>query len=1007
MFYQIFIHEIDKIDEKTEENDVRLNLYIKKNPPIYFIFDDQDKRKRFKKDLSYFKHLYKKFLNYHFPSSNVELKKSVDVTWMIRREIEYANWDKIELDQIDLKYLLKDKKMIKLFEQNSKESLKNRFLCNYASIKVTKRTPNAIKTIEKEGQTGFFEKTFERLDFGLKSLLILIGDIPITDLDEKLLTIDNLVLQQHNLPDWMDFYTLYVFNDFEGIGDVKTYDHAFDLRTIRQIYPRPDQKSFIVELNKYFIEISSNEYWKIFIWFKAIKISHEHSLEVKRSTNKAIKINVHVLLRHSLFNRPKQIQKEIEKMLAEVNPKERFSSFQKKIAATFLKIDFMFDAFYSKVMVNYSLIKACMISIHILIVKRMKKFWDLNKTKLGAYENLTFASLAVTYKEIVTSWGLIENELECFVKPTIVNFIGSTFQNIKKVIAGILMRAETEYEMIGDKIYSPGSESLINLCTETFEHYTSVPCEEACRYLLTIISRMLSIYERFLVDIIDTEDNEEMLAGHMNGVGKFLIKFRGFIKMVVSKTNHKYTYKNICEWVNDQKIIKSFTRIMIVIENKMLVRLCENLDNSINRKKDFMQFNCKNFLEKFFGQFQFVFNKIEQSNLERIAKKVLSTFTTHYIDFALSDLDYFKRDYLHMTLQKIKNDINTLQLIFDSYLERDEQEKSIKRLHSLHEMWEVDDFNLFQMHFVNLITLMKKSENIEEMWLLEKVFDLRDCFTREIKKFIREDVEEVVKVLRKKKSNKGDGFYKIIKKQRVQMNVQKFIYNLRKAVEERKEKNKNFGQSISKISPNMGASQVLGNNIDFSMISFQHENNKNIPRGKATMIWFPWKIKWTDMKTQNLDLKLIKSMKKRQTKNENVKFIYWQVKEFGVEIAGDSNYKKIDHTMLFSDINLIRPLDNNTLALKSKDKVFIFKLQEKIKKTTSGFYRVLKRLKKKSTSDSIKYRVKRFEMNINFGLNTLTSNKIDLTFDFEKIKNQMANEKKSKNKRRKSIDLDI
>ena len=137
----------------------------------------------------------------------------------------------------------------------------------------------------------------------------------------------------------------------------------------------------------------------------------------------------------------------------------------------FLKIDFMFDAFYSKVVVNYSLIKACMISIHILVVKRMKKFCDLNKKKLGAYENLTFASLAVTYKEIVTSWGLIENELECFVKPTIVNFIGSTFQKIKQVIAGILSRAESEYEMIGDKIYSPGADSLVNLCTETFEHY--------------------------------------------------------------------------------------------------------------------------------------------------------------------------------------------------------------------------------------------------------------------------------------------------------------------------------------------------------------------------------------------------------------------------------------------------------------------------------------------------------------------------------------------------------
>ena len=1007
MSYQIFVHEINKIDEKTEENDIRVNIYIKKNHPIYFIFDSEEERKIFKKDLSYLKHLYKKYLNYFYPVAYLEIKKPIYFTWMIRRELEYRDWDNIELDPIDIKYLLKDKNMVKLFEKNSTESLRNRFLCNFMSIKVTKRTPNAIKTIEKEGQIGFFEKTFEKLDFGLKSLLILVGDIPITDLDEKLLTIDNLVLVNENLPDWMDFYTLYVFNDFEGIGDVKTYDHAFDLRTIRQIIPRDDQKSFIVELNKYFIEISASENWKIFNWFKAIKDSYERSLEVKRSSNKAIKINVMVLLRHSLFNRPKQIQKEIEKMLGEVNPKERFSTFQKKIAAVFLKIDFMFDAFYSKQVVNYSLIKACMISIHIVIVKRMKKFWDLKKAKLGPYENLTFASLAVTYKEIVTSWGLIENELEHFVRPTIVNFIGSTFQKIKKVIAGIFMRAETEYDVIGDKIYSPGGQALINLCTETFDHYTTVPSEEACRYLLTIINRILKIYERFLINVVDEEEGEEMLAAHMNGIGKFIVQFRVFIKGVVGKTNHKYSHRQICEWVSDQKVLKSMTRIMMIIENKILIKLADHMKKTMAKKKDFLKFNLKSYLEKYFLEFQFVFNKIERSNLERISKKVLSDFSKFYIELALSDLDYYKKDYIQMSLQKIKNDINTTQLIFDSYLERDDQEKSIKRLQSLYGIWEAEEFGMFQMHFVNLLNLMKKSDKMTQIKLLDRIFKIRDVFTNDIKKFIKEDVEDVLSVINKTKNEKGSALFKIIRKQRIQMHVQKFIYNLRKAVEERKEKNRNIEQSSSKIAVNLKASQMSGKDINFSSISFQNEDTKNIPRGKATMISFDWKIKWGDLKNTDLDMKLINKMKKKKTNHENVIFVYWQVKEFGVELSPDSNYKVIQQTLLFNEISIIRPLDNNTLAIKSNNTIFIFKLQEKIKNKKKGFYRILRKHKKKSNSDSIKYRVKKFEMNINFGLNALTAAKIDLTFDFEKIKLEMQNEKKSKSKRRKSIELDI
>ena len=1004
------MHEIDKIDEKSEENDIRLNLYIKKNPPVYFIFKSEEKRKEFKNDLSYFKHLYKKFLNYFYPSATIELKKPIHFHWMLKQELEYKNWKNMKLDHLDMKYLLKDKKMEKLFEQNSIESLKNRFLCNFLTINVTKRTPNAIKSIEKEGKAGFFDQAFEKLDFGLKSLVMLIGDIPILSSDEKLLTIDNLVLENQNLPDWMDFYTIYVFNDFEGIGDVKTYDHAFDLRTIKQIFARPDEKSFVIELTKQFVEISTGDYWKLYNWYKAVSISQEHGLEIQRSSNKGIKMNVHVLLRHSLFNRTKMIQKEIEKMLADVSPKLKFGMFQKRLAETFLKIDFMFDAFYSKVVVNYSLIKACMISIHILIVKRMKKFWVYNRDKLGPYENLNFASLAVTYKEIVTSWGLIENELECFVKPTIVNFIGSTFQNIKKVIAGILSRAESEYEMVGDKIYSPGADSIVNLCAETFEHYTSVPCEEACKYLLTIISRMLSIYERFMIDVIDTEEAEEMLAGHMNGLGLFLIRFRGLIKTIVKKTNNKFSYKTICEWINDYKFIKSMTRLMVVIENRLLIKLKVSLEKGMYKSKKFLKFNLKTYLEKFFAEFQFVFNKIERGNLERLCAKVLSTVTKMYIEMAISDLSIYKEGYLRMTLQKIKNDINTMQLIFDNYLERDEMDKPLKRLSSLCHVWEEEDFNLFQMHYVNLATLMKTSKAITDIKLLKNVFKIRDCFNSDTKKFIIEDIENILNTLIRKGEDKGDAFYQAIKKQRIQINVQKFIYNLRKAVEERKNKDKKRVGSTSKIDISMGIdmeSSMLGDNIHFSMISFKQEKNKDIPRGKATMIRFNWKIKWSDLKSQDLDLKLIKFMKKRQTNAANISFIYWQVKEFGLELSSDSNYKTIVHTMLFSDIDLIRALDQFTLAVKCNTSVMIFKLQEKIKKSSKGFYRVMKKFKKKSTADNIKFRVKKFEMNINFGLSSLKAKKVDLSFDFEKIKFQMQNEKKKKSKRRKSIHIDI
>lgn len=576
----------------------------------------------------------------------MKLKKKTEVEWQLRSELEWRNRDEMEFDEIDLKYLLKDKKMEKLFEQNSKESLKNRFVAGLMTVKVTKRTPNAIKTIEKEGQTGFFEQAFEKLDFGLKSLLVLVGDLPILKRDEKLLNIDNILLSPANLPEWMEFHTLYVFNDFEGIGDVKTHDHAFDLRTVKQLFPRPEQKSFIIELNKHFVEITGGQYWKLFTWFSAIRASHQQQLEAQRSANKVIRVNVHVLLLHSLFGRNKKVQREIEKMVLAVDPSRSFGEFQSSLATLFVKVDHMFDAFYSKVVVNYGLIKACIKTVHILVVKRMIKFWKKKGSTMNAFENLTFASLVVAYKDMISSWGLIEDELENFVRPTIVNFVGSTFQKVKQVIAGILIKAESDYEMINGKIYSPGGQSIISLCGDNFEHYTSVPCEEAARYLLSVVSIIINIFQRFLLEIIEEEESEEMLAAHMNSLGGFMINFRTFLKKVVMKTQNRYSYKTICDWVGDMQIIKAIGRLLLVLENKIIFRLKEDMKTQFVTKSDFLKFNVKSFLESFFNKFQFVFKKIERGNLERIAKKMLNLFSLKYVELGFMDLSIFSKDLL-------------------------------------------------------------------------------------------------------------------------------------------------------------------------------------------------------------------------------------------------------------------------------------------------------------------------------------------------------------------------
>ena len=191
------------------------------------------------------------------------------------------------------------------------------------------------------------------------------------------------------------------------------------------------------------------------------------------------------------------------------------------------------------------------------------------------------------------------------------------------------------------------------------------------------------------------------------------------------------------------------------------------------------------------------------------------------------------------------------------------------------------------------------------------------------------------------------------------------------------------------------------------MLSMQSEETKELPHGKATMVQLEWRIKWAEMKPKEFQMKLSKKAKKIQQDKANITFVYWQIREFGVELGADSGFRDILQTLLFSDIHLIRVLDNHSLALKVKDTLYVFRVQEHLKASSAGLYRSVRRLKKKSSSSSIKYRVKRFEMKINFGLDSLTTKKIDLSFDFEKIKLEMAKEKKKKNKRRKSIELEI
>ena len=126
-------------------------------------------------------------------------------------------------------------------------------------------------------------------------------------------------------------------------------------------------------------------------------------------------------------------------------------------------------------------------------------------------------------------------------------------------------------------------------------------------------------------------------------------------------------------------------------------------------------------------------------------------------------------------------------------------EKSSLRLESLLLVWHEDDFNLFQKHFINLMLLSHKLELGSYQKLLDKFFDIKGNFDRDTKNFIREDVHDVLKAYYEARNDKGDGFYKAVRKLKIQMYVQRFVYNLRRAVEQRKNViDKNVG-SVSMI----------------------------------------------------------------------------------------------------------------------------------------------------------------------------------------------------------------
>ena len=83
--------------------------------------------------------------------------------------------------------------------------------------------------------------------------------------------------------------------------------------------------------------------------------------------------------------------------------------------------------------------------------------------------------------------------------------------------------------------------------------------------------------------------------------------------------------------------------------------------------------------------------------------------------------------------------------------------------------------------------------------LLDKFFDIKGNFDRNTKNFIREDVNTVLKAYFEARNVKGDMFYKAVRKLRIQIYVQRFVYNLRRAVEQRKNViDKNVG-SVSMI----------------------------------------------------------------------------------------------------------------------------------------------------------------------------------------------------------------
>lgn len=212
----LVVSKIKEFNGDVEGDSNKFQLVFDDNTEVLLRTDSSEMKELWIETLIYFEDLFKEDIN-EYKYSLTSLVEPIDRA-SIEGSDELSRWQEMK-DEFDYSSFIKDKKLIRLFELNLQQTIKNRFALSSTYLNIVYKKSNEIDDSRKPEKDDNYDSS--ALEDGAYHIVVL-NARPAFVLDRDFSLTDNYIMTKETIPNWMAFNHLYFFQ-YTSMGDITPF----------------------------------------------------------------------------------------------------------------------------------------------------------------------------------------------------------------------------------------------------------------------------------------------------------------------------------------------------------------------------------------------------------------------------------------------------------------------------------------------------------------------------------------------------------------------------------------------------------------------------------------------------------------------------------------------------------------------------------------------------------------------------------------------------------------